>query len=148
MINYITFQFLVVCTNWHMQEISTGHVKIKYSFFVEETSWINFSRSIRYFLSPQSGCYPSWCHHDMRTLSTLLTLLHGNLLIPGMKGQQPRWQSSWGQHGAHLGPVGYRWAPCWPHEPCYRGVQCFHVFVANLINPLNKQSNGQWNGMP
>ena len=30
-------------------------------------------------------------------------------LIPG----------SWGQHGAHLGPTGPRWAPCWPHEPCY-----------------------------
>ena len=28
---------------------------------------------------------------------------------------------SWGQHGAHLGPTGPRWAPCWPHEPCYLG---------------------------
>ena len=26
-----------------------------------------------------------------------------------------------GQHGAHLGPVGPRWALCWPHEPCYQG---------------------------
>ena len=26
-----------------------------------------------------------------------------------------------GQHGAHLGPVGPRLAPCWPHEPCYQG---------------------------
>ena len=26
-----------------------------------------------------------------------------------------------GQHGTHLGPVGPRWAPCWPHEPCYEG---------------------------
>ena len=25
------------------------------------------------------------------------------------------------QHGAHLGPAGPRWAPCWPHEPCYQG---------------------------
>ena len=28
-------------------------------------------------------------------------------------------------HGAnmgHRGPVGPRWAPCWPHEPCYQGV--------------------------
>ena len=25
-----------------------------------------------------------------------------------------RWQSSWGHHGAHLGPVVPRWAPCWP----------------------------------
>ena len=32
-----------------------------------------------------------------------------------------RQQSSWGQHGAHLGPVGPRWAPCWPHEPFYQG---------------------------
>ena len=30
-------------------------------------------------------------------------------------------QGSWGQHGAHLGPTGPRWAPCWPHEPCYLG---------------------------
>ena len=35
--------------------------------------------------------------------------------------EYPRKQSSWGQHGAHLGPVGPIWAPCWPHEPCYLG---------------------------
>ena len=29
--------------------------------------------------------------------------------------------NSWGQHGAHLGPVGPKWAPCWPHEPSYQG---------------------------
>ena len=23
-------------------------------------------------------------------------------------------------YGAHLGPVGPRWAPYWPHEPCYQ----------------------------
>ena len=28
---------------------------------------------------------------------------------------------SWGQHGAHLGPTGPRWDPCWPHELCYPG---------------------------
>ena len=22
-------------------------------------------------------------------------------------------------HGAYMGPTGPRWAPCWPHEPCY-----------------------------
>ena len=33
-------------------------------------------------------------------------------------GGSPREQSSWGQHGAHL---GHRWAPCWPHEPYYHG---------------------------
>ena len=29
-----------------------------------------------------------------------------------------------GHHGAHLGPVGPGWAPCWPHEPCYQGYSC------------------------
>ena len=33
----------------------------------------------------------------------------------------PWWQGSWGQHGAHLGPTGPSWAPCWPHELCYLG---------------------------
>ena len=23
-------------------------------------------------------------------------------------------------HGAHPGPIGPRWAPCWPHEPCFQ----------------------------
>ena len=27
-----------------------------------------------------------------------------------------RWQGSCGQHGAHMGPVGPSWAPCWPHK--------------------------------
>ena len=33
-------------------------------------------------------------------------------------------QGSWGPHGAHLGPVGPRWVPCRPHEPCYLGCHC------------------------
>ena len=24
-----------------------------------------------------------------------------------------------GQYDAHQGPTGPRWAPCWPHGPCY-----------------------------
>ena len=37
------------------------------------------------------------------------------------KGVTFHWQGSWGQHGAHLGPTGPRWAPWWPHELCYLG---------------------------
>ena len=29
-------------------------------------------------------------------------------------------------HGAHLGPSGPRWAPYWPHEPCYLGMMPYH----------------------
>ena len=38
------------------------------------------------------------------------------------KGSWPCKQGSWGQLGAHPGPTGPRWAPCWPHEPCYLGT--------------------------
>ena len=35
----------------------------------------------------------------------------------------PHNKSSCGQPWAHLGPVGPRWAPRWPHESCYKGSQ-------------------------
>ena len=28
-------------------------------------------------------------------------------------------------HGANMGPFRPRWAPYWPHEPCYQGVTCY-----------------------
>ena len=46
-------------------------------------------------------------------------------------------QSPWGQHGAHLGPVGPRWAPCWPHEPCYQGMYAF-IWPKKRLTPLWK----------
>ena len=42
-------------------------------------------------------------------------------------------QSSWDQHGIHLGPVSPRRAPCWSHKPCYQG--CFRVWTVNIMNP-------------
>ena len=45
----------------------------------------------------------------------------------------PREQSSCGQHGAHLGPVGPRLAPRWPHKPCYQGY-AFPRGSCRLVN--------------
>ena len=42
--------------------------------------------------------------------------------------KRPWQQGLWGQHGAHMGPTGPRWAQCWPHEPCYLG-QCLWVDI-------------------
>ena len=64
---------------------------------------------------------------------------------------------SWGQHGAHLGPTGPRWAPCWPHELCYlgrdRGCEsqgCFsmsmswrHPVAPSTQKPLQWRHNGR-----
>ena len=44
-------------------------------------------------------------------------------------------QGLWGQHGVHLGPTGPRWAPCCPHESCYRGIWICHV-NANGISAI------------
>ena len=38
-------------------------------------------------------------------------------------------------HGAHLGPLGPRWAPCWPHEPCSLG--CSPVMCGCLLDINN-----------
>ena len=41
-----------------------------------------------------------------------------------------------GQHGAHLGPVGPRWAPCWPHEPCYQGCHYNDVIKCAIASQI------------
>ena len=60
-------------------------------------------------------------------------------------GGQPQKQGSCGQQGAHLGPVVPRWAPCWPHEPCYLGQ--FWLFVMggwNLMTDLYTSLGAVW----
>ena len=49
-----------------------------------------------------------WFSNDMSSNSSLITRFMGQ---------------TWG----NLGPTGPRWAPCWPHEPCYLGCQPSHV---------------------
>ena len=53
----------------------------------------------------------------------------------------PRYQSSWGQQEAHLGPVGPRWAPCWPHELCYQGSCSFLYFRRFPVYMQHTQRN-------
>ena len=58
-------------------------------------------------------------------------------------------QSSWGQHGAYLGPTGPRWAPCRPCEPCYLGVVCisklYHHWFRLCLATVYRQSNTSTN---
>ena len=56
-----------------------------------------------------------WFHLTSRVLR-LLTSIIGHVVCCSFVCND----ISWGQHGAHLGPVGPRWAPCWPHELCYQ----------------------------
>ena len=50
---------------------------------------------------------------------------------------------SWGQHGAHLGPIGPRWTPCWSHEPCDQGM-----FAEVGVTPVWHYIPARWNFVP
>ena len=62
-------------------------------------------------------------------------------LISDILTEPTKIASSWGQHGAHLGPFGPRWALSWPYEPCYQGSRDFHkkAPVWKPLETLNKE---------
>ena len=64
------------------------------------------------------------------------------LIVKCILVSYPRWQGSWGQYGAHLGPVGPRWAPCWPHEPCYKGCSLYTYFL--VLRPNARHKRERW----
>ena len=41
-------------------------------------------------------------------------------------------------YGAYMGPTGPRWAPCWPHEPCYLLMLWF------LASPCHPEKYKYW----
>ena len=75
--------------------------------------------------------FPVWLSHWKEILwgggggdggITTPTSIHCQVTLFMLFAKLPRQQGSWGQHAAHLGPLGPRWAPCWPHEPYYQGT--------------------------
>ena len=64
------------------------------------------------------------------------------LIVKCILVSYPRWQGSSGQYGAHLGPVGPRWAPCWPHEPCYHGCSLYTYFL--VLRPNARHKRERW----
>ena len=94
--------------------------------------------------------WSSWCHNTDSS-STALVNFPGQSLITssasfailwekalttnGFPAQRaPRQQNLWGKHGAHLGPVGPRWAPCWLHEPCYQDSNARLALSPRLVS--------------
>ena len=43
-----------------------------------------------------------------------------------------------GQHGAHLGPTGPRWAPFWSHEAWYLGTSLSHTRESQISRVLQR----------
>ena len=76
----------------------------------------------------QMKFYENWVWDALRTdirhynsplyLDDLMEDAAGVILSTGSAGER---HPDSKVHGAHLGPTGPRWAPCWPHELCYLG---------------------------
>ena len=94
---------------YYCQIFLTKRIRIPASYLISKSSyyqdpvllrWINFNPSM-----------DKWFHAQESMWGNHLTILkhqrcnHRRLEIDG----------------AHLGPTGPRWAPCWPHDPCYLG---------------------------
>ena len=66
------------------------------------------------------------------------SIVNWSIFFEDIHNKHPWYQDSWGHHGAHLGPIGPRGAPCWPHELCYLGPQTLTVrWRLLLIQRLN-----------
>ena len=48
------------------------------------------------------------------------------------------------QHGAYLGPVDPRWAPCWSREPCYQGYFTTFFMMTSLAFEYDCPVPMQW----
>ena len=90
----------------------------------------------------------AWRHQATNRTNADLSLGRPRSIHPTATSHRwlPRYQSSWGQHWAHLGPVGPRWAPCRPHESCYQGylMQWLQQHIM-WMNPHKKISKGDSN---
>ena len=82
------------------------------------------------FVSMQYGIFVIFCYR------VYLCTIHNLYDTQKIKTWNPWQQGSWGQHGVHRGPTGPRWAPCWPHEPCYLGCfwRCLGPLSLTTIN--------------
>ena len=66
----------------------------------------------------------SFCHSVSASMCKTCGRNHhwfGILLLGSIPGSTLLIAKYVGPTWAHLGPTGPRWAPCWPHEPCYLG---------------------------
>ena len=104
-------------------------------FWIQTSFHENGSKNIIRKMLPilfRSRCIKMWCD--------LVAEVH-HIYEMTLKTVPPWKQGSWGQHGAHLGPTGPRWAPCWPHEPCNLGIDSI---TTNIICKKYNYESHMW----
>ena len=78
-----------------------------------------YSPEFTLFLATKLGFDPFWAGNP--------TAFCGSYPDAGTKWEYSQLAKFMGPTWAHLGPVDPRWAPCWPHEPCYQGTFAIHA---------------------
>ena len=97
-----------------------------YTFYHNSRSEVIGSSEAIHLIS--SGALNRLAWHSAAMRNSQITSHWQNSLHRNAEWYGPRYQGSWGQHGAHLDPVGPRWAPVGPtnrviwgmFEICYR----------------------------
>ena len=93
-----------VDTNLCHQIASLSHIELMYLYQISHGSHVSVGCNLCVSLFEWAVLYAiSW-----------LTMLIWSFPVR-FWCYDPWLQGSWGQHGAHLGPTGPRWVPCWPH---------------------------------
>ena len=91
----------------------------------EVSTLCNFAPTVTkccYMLAAQNSDFHWYFVHGLSSL--IFRLGSGHQRPKGVTVTMP-----WGQQGPQLGPTGPRWAPCWPHKPCYLGRHRNYVFL-------------------
>ena len=98
--------------------------------FLFENMWIliwvylSFTDSLQFYSYLQLSCTVK-CRFNVveyyMILPTRLQWLKQNIYHSFNSKDTPDIKVHGANMGPNLGPVGPRWAPCWPHEPCYQG---------------------------
>ena len=119
----VSFYIYIYIKYWKIWCLFWGYYRTYFNFFPHTIQPYHLSMRARYevFLAISKS-------DSFFTLSCLIQC-------------HPWQQGLWDQHGAHTGPTGPRWAPCWPHEPCYLGCygrlhynRLCNVIILSFVN--------------
>ena len=103
--------YYVLGQRWHNKQVKSNQ------------SWSSRDVNFQLVTDVDTKIQEIYSRFDYETLSSLVEIMVCHPV--GAKYEILGFQDSkvhGGRHGAHLGPVGPRWVPCWLHDPCSQGL--------------------------
>ena len=131
-----------LCANFE-EAPGRAHTRIRYVCLTMSLHWFRLWLGAAY---ATHYCLNKWWHNP--TMYVCVTWPQNvNTWRPRQNGRHLPDDPDSKVHGAHLGHVGPRWAPWWPHESCYQGI--FSNFLEwKCIISLKSVFEGPINNIP